>query len=309
MPIPKHFEIRVPALQLLAQMEEAKLRTIVDELGKNMGLTTDELETMYPSGNGQIFYDRVTWALSYLNMADLLDKPKRGYYKINDLGRQLLATPEKVNDYVNTKVKERERPAKKEQTSFDDFLSDSDDGSTPSDKMFTSFQKIKAALKTEILKTIHSKNPYAFEALVVQLLQKMGYGGEIKDSGLVTSASNDGGIDGIIKEDVLGLGKIFIQAKRYDLSSTIGRDAVQKFAGALMGSPLNKGVFITTSGFSKGALEYVEKLSNANIILIDGDQLAEYIYDFGLGMQIEHTLEIKKMDSDFWDSMEDDEKQ
>ncbi|KAA3620287.1 MAG: restriction endonuclease [Flavobacterium sp.] len=305
MSIPKHFEIRVPALELLSQHDSMKLSDIVASLANHFHLTEEELKEIYPSGNGEIFYDRVSWALSYLNMADLLDKPKRGHYQINETGRKLLATPAKVNDYVNTKVSERERPIKKNQSTTSAIEESETASMTPSDRLFSSFQKIKETRKIEILNTILGKDPYEFEDLVVKLLQKMGYGGEIKDSGLVTTASNDGGIDGIIKEDVLGLGKIFIQAKRFDHGNSIGRDSVQKFAGALLGSPLSKGVFITTSYFSKGAIEYVDKLSNATIILIDGDQLAEYIYDYSLGMQVEQTLEIKKLDADFWDSMKD----
>lgn len=139
------------------------------------------------------------------------------------------------------------------------------------------------------------------------LLQKMGYGGEIKDSGLVTSPTNDGGIDGIIKEDILGLGRIYIQAKRYQMKSSIGRDEIQKFVGALAVVQSNKGVFITTSYFTKGAIEYAESLNGTtSLVLINGKQLAEYIYDFGLGMQVEQTIEIKKLDTDFWDSMKDE---
>ncbi|MFY7741542.1 MAG: restriction endonuclease [Flavobacterium sp.] len=135
----------------------------------------------------------------------------------------------------------------------------------------------------------------------------MGYGGEIKNSGLVTKASNDGGIDGIIKEDVLGLGRIHIQAKRYKLESTVGREEIQKFVGALAVAQSNKGVFITTSYYSKGAIDYVNSLNGSTtIVLIDGEKLAEYIYDFGLGMQVEQTIEIKKLDADFWDSMKDE---
>jgi restriction system protein len=136
----------------------------------------------------------------------------------------------------------------------------------------------------------------------------MGYGGEIKNSGFVTSRTNDGGIDGIIKEDILGLGRIHIQAKRYKLDSGIGREAIQSFVGALAVAQSNKGVFITTSYFSKGAIDYAENLNGlTTVVLIDGEQLAEYIYDFDLGMQVEQTIQIKKLDSDFWDSMQDNE--
>lgn len=134
----------------------------------------------------------------------------------------------------------------------------------------------------------------------------MGYGGEIKDAGEITKITNDGSIDGIIKEDVLGLGRIHIQAKRYKLDLPVSREEVQKFVGALAVAQSNKGVFITTSYFSKGAIEYARKLNGTNnIVLIYGKKLAKYIYNFGLGMQTEQIIEIKKLDTDFWDSMQD----
>ncbi|MCH5306151.1 MAG: restriction endonuclease [Rikenella sp.] len=135
----------------------------------------------------------------------------------------------------------------------------------------------------------------------------MGYGGEVKDSGQVTPLSKDGGIDGIIKEDILGFGRIYIQAKRYARDRAVERDEVQKFVGALAVVQSNKGVFITTSYFSKGAIDYVKSLNNAaTIVLIDGNQLAEYIYDFGVGMQLEQTIKVKKLDQDFWETMENE---
>ena len=180
---------------------------------------------------------------------------------------------------------------------------------TPEEKLFLSYTNILKNIYSEILTTILSKTPTEFEKLVVMLLQKMGYGGEIKNSGLVTKVSNDGGIDGTIKEDILGFGRINIQAKRYKLDIPIGREDIQKFVGALAVAQSNKGVFITTSYFSKVAIDYVENLNGSTtIVLIDGKKLAEYIYDFGLGMQLEQVIEIKKLDFDFWDSMTDDNK-
>ncbi len=307
MPIPKHDDIRVPALQLLSEKGLLKLKDFVELLGIHFNLTEEELSEMYPSGNGHIFYDRVSWALSYLNMSDLVEKPKRGSYQINNEGLKLLKTPDKVNDYISDKLSQREAPKhqKKAVVSSDSETMTSD--FTPAEKLYASFEKIKKTRKEEILNAILSKTPYEFESIVVKLLQKMGYGGEIKDSGLVTKASNDGGIDGVIKEDVLGLGRIHIQAKRYALNNSINRDEIQKFAGALLGAPMSKGVFITTSYFSDGALTYVKNLNTAaTIILIDGDQLAEYMYEYGLGMQVVQTIELKKLDTDFWDAMKDD---
>lgn len=160
-------------------------------------------------------------------------------------------------------------------------------------------------MQSQILTTILSKQPREFERLVVKLLQAMGYGGEIKNSGIVTKLSNDGGIDGIIKEDILGFNHISIQAKRYALDNNVGRNEVQSFVGAVAGTPSKKGVFITTSDYTKGAMEYVESLNGSpTIILINGQQLTEYIYDYGLGLQTEKVLKIMKMDMDYWDAMD-----
>lgn len=310
MGIPKHDEIRIPALELLTQDTVLRLKDFIDPLAAHFNLTEEEVATMYPSGNGHIFYDRISWALSYLNMAGLVDKPKRGQYKISDEGRRILNTPGDINGYIDTKIANRVPSKKnKEATTTDKLSITQEDGdSTPQEKLYSSFENIRKSIYAEILETILSKTPIEFEKLVVQLLQRMGYGGEIKDSGMVTKASNDGGIDGVIKEDILGLGRIYLQAKRYSLENGIRRDEVQKFVGALQIAQSNKGVFITTSYFSKGAMEYVDSLHGSNnIVLVDGKKLAEFIYDFGLGMQIEQTIEIKKLDIDFWDSMKDEE--
>ena len=266
MPIPKHDDIRVPILKLLKNNNEMKLKEFVEPLANHFKLTDDEINEIYPSGNGHIFYDRISWALSYLNMAGLLDKPKRGIYKINNSGLSLLETPEKVNKYIETKLLKRE-PSRQKKSSENDFKIDfSTSDLTPQEKLYASFSNIRSSVYSEILNTILSKTPIEFEKLVVLLLQKMGYGGEIKNSGLVTKASNDGGIDGIIKEDVLGLGRIHIQAKRYKLDTAIGREEIQKFVGALAVAQSNKGVFITTSYYSKGAIEYVENLNGMTTI-------------------------------------------
>jgi restriction system protein len=309
MAIPKHDRIRVPALELLKKNGTMKLRDFIEPLSEHFGLTDEEINEIYPSGNGYVFYDRVSWALSYLNMAGLLDKPKRGIYEINDLGIQLLRTPEKVDKYIEEQLEKRAPTRQKKKTTEEQLIIDESSSElTPQEKLYSSFSSIRKSVYTEILSTILTKTPTAFEKLVVLLLQKMGYGGEIENSGLVTKVSNDGGIDGIIKEDILGLGRIHIQAKRYKIDSSIGREEIQKFVGALAVAQSNKGVFITTSYYSKGAIEYANNLNGSTtLVLIDGKQLAEYIYDYGLGMQIEQTIEIKKLDADFWDSMKDDE--
>ncbi len=307
MPIPKHDELRVPVMKLLVDQGTLKTDDFVEPLAKLFQLTEEEIEEWYPSGNKQIFRDRISWALSYLNMSGLLDKPRRGVFRINEKGKELLRTPDKVNDYIQKQLEIREPTRQKKQTTEDKIaLDDTSSDQTPQEKLYASFENIRKSIYSEILTTILSKTPYEFERLVVMLLQKMGYGGEIKNSGLVTQSTNDGGIDGIIKEDVLGLGRIHIQAKRFNLDTSISRPEIQKFVGALAVAQSNKGVFITTSSFSPGAIEYAESLNGSTtVVLIDGNDLARYIYDFGLGMQVEQTFEIKRLDADFWDRFKD----
>jgi len=308
MSIPKYGEIQAEALKILKQNGVLKLKDFEEPLAKVFKLSKDEIEEKYSSGKTdlKIFYGRIGWALSYLSMTHLVEKPKRGEFKISDLGLSLLKTPEKIEDYVASKMKARNSSTIKE-------IKDSSHVDkyelTPSETIFNAFDEIKKNIYSEILDTIINKTPREFEKLVVELLQKMGYGGEIKNAGEVTQYSNDNGIDGIIKEDVLGFGKIYIQAKRYQKENKIGIEDLNKFVGALAVAQSSKGVFITTSSFTKNAIDYVNKLNNSTtLVLIDGEKLAEYIYDYALGMQTVQTIEIKKMDSDYWDTMEDEKR-
>lgn len=307
MPIPKHDEIRLPILEFLKDGDQVKNRDFVQPMAEYFKLSEDEKEMKYASGQQDVFGNRVYWALSYLSMAGLLDKPKRGVYQISSQGLEMLKSPEKIDDYVKKVMTERRE--KRNLHVESEPVPETDDELTPRELLSNSYEEILQSIYTEIIDTILMKTPLEFEKLVVQLLQKMGYGGELKNAGIVTQYSNDKGIDGIIKEDVLGLGRIHIQAKRYSNGNNVSREDIQKFVGALAVAQSNKGVFITTSHFTKGAKEYVENLNaTTTIVLIDGEKLAKYIYDYGLGMQVEETIEIKKMDSDFWDGMDDEVK-
>lgn len=307
MPIPKHFELRIPVLMYLKTHGAAGSKNMELPLSKQFGLTIEEVNQMYESGNGPVFKDRISWALTYLGIADLVKRIGRGLYELTPQGRNLLNTPDLINEYIEAEVKKRDQ-AKKEDNSFEtqDFIPWITEQLTPQEELSQSYMNIKESVCDEILEMILIKTPTEFEKLVVKLLNKMGYGGKIKDSAFVTQRTNDKGIDGIIKEDELGLGKIHIQAKRYR-DKAVGREEVQKFVGALMGAQSGKGVFITTSTFNKNAIEYIKTLnSSSTIVLIDGKKLAEYIYEFNLGMQTEQTFEIKILDNDFWNSMQDD---
>jgi len=302
MAIPKYDEIQYEALNLLNDGKERRLKDFTEPLGVIFKLTDTELLQEYESGNGLIFKDRISWALSYLNMADLVEKPKRGIYKINGNGVKALNDKSGFRSFIKNKLSKRSSKSRKGVTT-----TNVNDNETPSEALFKSFEGIRDTVYTEIIETIQSKTPIEFEKLVVGLLQKMGYGGEIQDSGTVTQYSNDNGIDGIIKEDILGFGKIYIQAKRYKTGNNISREDIQKFVGALASTQSDKGVFITTSDFTKGAYTYSQSLGAASkIVLINGKRLAKHIYDFDFGMQISKTIIIKKLDTDFWDNLQDD---
>ena len=308
--IPKYEEIQVPILKELSTGITLRAKDLHTPLAKYFGLTEDEINAWYPSGNRQIFLDRISWALSYLFIAGLVEKPQRGDYQISKKGLSMLAecTEEQIKQFVKASVFERLQKKKPKYPETNDSHSspiENDDERTPEEELSDSYERIKQNIQSQILTTILSKKPQEFERLVVKLLQAMGYGGEVKNSGTVTQLSHGGGIDGTIKEDALGFNHISIQAKRYALENTVGRAELQSFVGAVSVTPSKKGVFITTSDYTKGAIEYVGNLNGTpTIILINGQQLTEYIYDYGLGLQTEKVLKVMQMDMDYWDAMD-----
>ena len=312
MTIPKYDEIQYPLLEYLHDRDTVKYRDFEEPMAQHFNLSPDEVAEEYESGNGKIFFDRISWALTYLNIARLIERPKRAHYRITQDGLDVLGDHQRFQELLQTRYAEHEaakRAAKEERAAHPtnyDKVPDAEADQTPQEALLASANELKENVYNEILSTILSKTPQAFEKLVTQLLHTMGYGGGIRGAAMVTSYVNDGGIDGIIREDILGLGWVHIQAKRYAPENTIGREDIQKFVGALAVAQSNKGVFITTSRFSKGAREYAETLNGTtNVALIDGQQLAEFIYEHGLGMQVEQTIVIKRLDGDFWDRMQD----
>ena len=307
--IPRFEEIWIPALKELSSGAVMRAKDLRTPLAKFFQLTDEEINTMYPSGNGEIFSDRISWALSYLFIAGLVEKPQRGDYKISKKGLSMLSScaDDKINSYIKETVNANtsKKSTKNKKANNTSSRIDNIDEHTPEEELADSYNRIKQNVQSQILTTILSKRPQEFERLVVELLQAMGYGGEVKNSGVVTKLSNDGGIDGIIKEDILGFNHISIQAKRYALDNNVCRNEIQSFVGAVAGTPSKKGVFITTSDYTKGAIGYVESLNGSpTIILINGQQLSEYIYDYGLGLQTERVLKVMKMDMDYWDAMD-----
>lgn len=256
-----------------------------------------------PSGTQAVFNNRVGWARSYLKQAALLSSTKRGYFKITEQGLNLLAEkPEKINSALLERYAEFQefRNRKKDQSKIPEETGTSQipENETPEDSLATAYKLLRKNLEDEILASVKDSSPAFFERLVVDLLVKMGYGGNRQDAGRALGKSGDGGIDGIINEDQLGLDVIYIQAKRWD--GVVGRPEIQKFAGALQGQRARKGVFITTSGFTKEAMEYAS-LIESRIILISGEKLASLMAQHNVGVTVAGKYEVKKIDSDYFD--------
>ena len=308
--IPKYNEIEIPALKELQTGNVMRAKDLREPLAKYFQLTEEELLTRLPSGNGGIFTSRLSWALSYLFIAGLVEKPQKGSYKISERGLAMLSSckEDKIKMFIKETVLAKSLKNPSEMKHNSNLSAEiEEEERTPEEELQDSYDRIKKNIQSQILATILSKHPQEFERLVVKLLQTLGYGGEVKNSGIVTKLSNDGGIDGFIKEDILGFNHISIQAKRYALDNKVNRNEVQSFVGAVAGTPSKKGVFITTSDYSKGAIDFVESLNGTpTIILINGQQLTEYIYDYGFGLQTEKVLKVMKMDMDFWDAMDNE---
>ncbi|MCD1125209.1 restriction endonuclease [Jinshanibacter sp. LJY008] len=279
MSIPDYQTLMLPLLQWLDDGLPHTARQAYDHLSDQFKLSDDERSELLPSGNQPVIENRIGWAKTYLKKAGLIDSPKRGLWQISPRGKQLLMTqPTSLsnNDLVQFSEFQAFKLTSNLKTSESQLLEPNAvidvKEQTPTESMDSSYQNIREALATELLSTIKGCSPAFFERLVVDLMLAMGYGGSRRDAGEATRLTADGGIDGVIREDRLGLDTIYLQAKRWE--GTVGRPEIQKFAGALQGERARKGVFITTSNFSNEALHFVERL-DARIILINGLKLSE----------------------------------
>ncbi len=300
MAIPNYQTVMLPLLKLVRDKKEYSLRELIDDLANEFKLSQEEKESLLASGRKAIFYDRVGWAKTYLGQAKLLEFTRRGFFKISERGLKLInENPQTVNDKTLLQFPEFQefikRKSKKNEKTVLEIISEVED--TPDESLESAYQTIRNALAIEIIEKIKSCSPIFFERLVVELLVKMGYGGTLQEAGQAVGRSGDGGIDGIINEDRLGLDVIYLQAKRWE--GNVSRPEIQKFAGALQGKRARKGVFITTSDFTKEAREYVAMI-DSKIILIDGEELAEMMIDYNVGVSVATTYEIKRIDSDYF---------
>ncbi|MDD5198590.1 MAG: restriction endonuclease [Terrimicrobiaceae bacterium] len=301
MAIPDYQSCMLPLLRFAGDGQEHQLKDAILALADEFALSDGERNEFLPSGQQPVFTNRVGWARTYLKKAGLLASPRRGYFQITDRGRSVLQerpvaisqkSLERFPEFVEFKAIRRDKSEDGGAGEPESLL-----GQTPHEALESAYDRLSAELAADILSNIKSTDPALFENVVVELLVKMGYGGSRKDAGRAIGRSGDEGIDGIIKEDHLGLDNIYIQAKRWE--ATIGRPEIQKFAGALQGQRARKGIFITTSDFTKDARDYVSRI-DSRIILIDGATLSKLMIEFGVGVTPVVTYQVKKLDSDYF---------
>ena len=299
--LPTWEEFNHPVLQVLSDGVTRSLRELRRDVSVATGLTAQQLEEQLGSGQSRAD-NRIGWAASYLNRVDAVSRPARGRYVITELGRQLIGRHPRGIDETDLKALAKPgdewwitRPSLggSEAQLFEEATTALD----PTEQVEQGIARIHEEVASGLLSRLHAQDPSFFEAAVVKLLLAMGYGG-VGGRGVTTAFTNDGGIDGVIDQDVLGLSKVYVQAKRYGPTNAVQRPEVQGFVGALSGKA-DGGVFITTSRFSPGAVEWVRTVP-ARLILIDGQRLAELMIEYGVGVQVSQTVRIVEIDEDFF---------
>jgi len=299
--IPKYEKIMLPFLKCLADGKEHSLSETHDELADQFGLTDEELRELLPSGRQPIFRNRVGWARTYLKKAGLLTSPKRAHFKISDEGIALLnENPQEITSKFLTRYEEFVAFQSIKRTQKDTALNNNEENTdqTPEESLEYAYQKLHSELSKELLAIIKSCTAAFFEKLVIDLLITMGYGGSRKEAGQAMGKSGDGGIDGIINEDKLGLDVIYLQAKRWE--NTVPVKEIRDFTGALASKKAKKGIFITTSNFPKSVYEFVSQVEY-KIILIDGEKLASLMIEHSVGLATINTYHVKTIDSDYFE--------
>ncbi len=299
MTVPPYHGFYTGVLRSLADGQEHIRADIYECAAREANLSDEDKAEMLPKGTLK-YVDRASWAITYLKMAGMIESPRRSVFRITARGRDALKSGKPIdNDYL-AQFKEYQEFINKPAQPKDDGkpVAEPLDSLSPDEMMNQALHDMDEVLISDLLKEITDHDPYFFERLVVDLIKAI-YGGDFKNNSKVTPKSNDGGIDGVVKQDRLGFNSIYIQAKMYR-EGPVSRDDVQKFSGAMDGAHAVNGAFITTSVFTKGAVEFVEKLNNKHIVLIDGRELALLMMEYKIGVQTKQTIEIKKIDYDYF---------
>ena len=306
MAIPKFEDFLYPFLFRLKDMNNVSIKEMRKYIIEHFHLTDEDCKLRTKSGSANQLDDRLGWSRQWLRRALVIEIPQRGVYKITkravehlqnhtDLRQTDLMKYPELSEYATTSS----GTEKKQTAKVIEELEDSKQ--TPTEQLENAYQTIIKDLAADLLQKVLEQSAQFFEHLVLDLLLKMGYGGSLSDAGLVTKYSHDDGIDGIIKEDKLGLDKIYIQAKRYNTANTIVKPQIQQFVGALDEQKASKGVFITTSSYSSEARKYAEEKASKKIVLIDGQELARYMIEYNVGVSLKHVYEVKRIDSDYFE--------
>jgi restriction system protein len=302
MAIPDFQTLMLPLLKFTADGIEHNAREAIEAIALQFNLSEEERREPLPSGRAMLFDNRLAWALFHMKKAGLIESPRRGLFCITSKGQEFLV---KKPTEINLKSLEQfpefqefRAASGKNKDEVKSTLPIAATEQTPEEALDFAHQTIRQALAQELLIRILSCSPRFFERLVIELLVSMGYGGSRHDAGEQVKPGPDGGIDGIIKEDRLGLDTIYIQAKRWQ--GSVGAPEIQKFVGALQGQRAHKGVFITTSTFTPKALEYVTNIPT-KVVLIDGQKLANLMMDFDVGVSVAATYAVKRIDSDYFE--------
>ncbi len=304
MPIPDYQTLMLPVL-LSTPEQEIRIGDVIGRLADQFSLTPEERAQLLPSGVQGLFANRVHWAKFYLSKAGLIESTRRGYFKLTPAGKKVIAKkPERID---NTFLSQFEAFEKFRQRSEPKAAQDEGEAppllhqtQTPDEVMRGAHKQIDASLGQELLERVRRAPPEFFERLIVSLLLSMGFGGSVSDAGRALGRTGDDGADGVIDQDALGLDRVYIQAKRYALGNNVGSGAIRDFFGSLDRHKATKGLFVTTSTFSPSAIETAQYLSK-RIVLIDGEQLAKLMIRYNVGCRVEETLEIKKIDEDFFE--------
>lgn len=304
MSIPDYQSLMLPVLQVAAG-GESRVPEAAETIADKLGLTEDEREKLLPSGRQTVLHNRIHWAKFYLTKAGLINSPARGRFVASEAGRALLQTnPTSINNetlmqYPAFAHFHRSGGTPASPSDAEGTAASAHASSTPEEQIEDAHAFLHAALKNDLLQRILAQSPAFFERAIIELLVTMGYGGSHEDAALRLGRTGDGGVDGVIDEDRLGLDRIYVQAKRYASHVGIGRPEVQGFVGSLVGLGATKGVFVTTSSFSQPAAEFVRHLPQ-RIVLIDGDRLAELMIEHDVGVRVSRTIEVKRVDEDFF---------
>jgi len=303
MALPDYQSLMLPLLEIAAEGETSVPITEA-KIAERFSLSEEEREEMLPSGKQRVLHNRTHWAKFYLTKAGLIDSPKRGRFVISDAGRDLLDTrPPKIDTRLLMKFpKFREFYMEEaEQTGVEKNINETiqDATKTPEEMVDAAYNLANTNLRMELLERIIKNSPSFFETVIVGLLVAMGYGGSHRNAAAQLGKSGDGGVDGVINEDVLGLDRVYIQAKRYALGLTVGRPDVQAFTGSLVGFGASKGVFVTTSTFSAQAIDFASRIPQ-RVVLIDGKRLTELMIEHSVGVRLSRTIEFKRLDEDFF---------